>query len=97
MPRLTQAEARPVLACEISADRVIAARVSSGKPARLEMFTSRRLGPGVITPGLSGPNVQDGSGLRNAIQGALGAVSGNARDVIAIIPDASIRVLLLDF
>ncbi len=94
MPRLTQSEARPVLACEISADRVIAARSSSGKTARLEMFTSRRLGHGVITPGLSGPNVQDPTALRSAIQGALEAVSGNARDVIAIIPDAAIRVLL---
>ncbi len=97
MPRLTQAEARPLLACEISADRVIAARISSSKPARLEMFTSRRLGHGVITPGLSGPNVQDATALRHAIQGALGAVSSNAKDVIAIIPDAAIRVLLLDF
>src|SRR5258708_22356058 len=97
MPRLNQAEARPLLACEISADRVIAARNSSGKPARLEMFTSRRLGHGVITPGLSGTNVNDPTARRSGIQGAVGALSCNAKDVIAIIPDAAIRVLLLDF
>src|ERR1700674_2618074 len=96
MPRLTQPEARPLLACEISADRVIAAR-SSGKPLRLETFTSRRLNPGAITPGLNGANVQDPSALRNAVQGSLTAVGGNSKDVIAIVPDASIRVLLLDF
>ena len=96
MARLTQPEARPLLACEICADRVIAAR-SSEKPARLEMFTSRRLNTGAITPGLSGANVQDRSALRAAVQGALTAVGGNSKDVIAIVPDASIRVLLLDF
>jgi type IV pilus assembly protein PilM len=85
-----------MLACEISADRVIAAR-SSEKPLRLEMFTSRRLNTGAITPGLNGANVQDPSALRTAIQGALTAVGGNSKDVIAIVPDASIRVLLLDF
>ena len=96
MARLTQPETRPLLACEISADRVIAAR-SSAKPLRLETFTSRHLAQGVITPGLSGANVQDPSALRTAVQGALAAVGGNSKDIIAIIPDAAVRVLLLDF
>jgi type IV pilus assembly protein PilM len=39
----------------------------------------------------------DGKALRSAISGALGAVGGNSRDVIVIVPDAAIRVLLLDF
>jgi type IV pilus assembly protein PilM len=87
---------RPRLACEIMVDRVIAARASDKGP-RLEVFTSRRLSEGALAPGLTGPNVMDGKALRSAISGALGAVGGNSRDVIVIVPDAAIRVLLLDF
>ena len=87
---------RPRLACEITLDRVIAARASDRLP-RLDMFTSRQLPAGTVTPGLGGPNVLNAEALRTAIKGALGAVSGNLRDVIVIVPDAAIRVLLLDF
>jgi type IV pilus assembly protein PilM len=87
---------RPRLACEIMVDRVIAGRASDKAP-RLEVFTSRRLSEGALAPGLTGPNVMDGKALRSAISGALGAVGGNSRDVIVIVPDAAIRVLLLDF
>jgi type IV pilus assembly protein PilM len=87
---------RPRVACEVTMDRVIAARASEKQP-RLEMFTSRHLPPGTIAPGLAGPNVLNAEAFRTAINGALSAVSGNSRDVIVIIPDASIRVLLLDF
>src|SRR5205823_287801 len=52
---------------------------------------------GAITPSLSAGNVHDGEGLRHAISGALAAVDGRSRDVIAVLPDAAIRVLLLDF
>lgn len=91
-----QKSLRPRIACEITIDRVIAARASDRLP-RLEMFTSRQLPPGAVTPGLGAPNVLNGEALRTAIKGALGAVSGNLHDVIVIVPDAAIRVLLLDF
>ena len=87
---------RPRVACEITLDRVIAARASDRLP-RLDMFTSRQLPPGTLAPGLGGPNVLNAEALRTAVSGALGAVSGNLRDVIVIVPDAAIRVLLLDF
>ena len=87
---------RPRIACEITLDRVIAARASERQP-RLDMFTSRQVPPGALAPGLSGPNVLNPEALRTAISGALSAVSGNLRDVIVIVPDAAIRVLLLDF
>jgi type IV pilus assembly protein PilM len=87
---------RPRVACEIMLDRVIAARASDRVP-RLEMFTSRQLPPGTLAPGLSGPNILNAEALRSAISSALGPVSGNLRDLIVIIPDAAIRVLLLDF
>ena len=96
MTALKQRVAHPRLACEISTDRVIAARATE-KGARIEVFTSRQLAEGTLAPGLSSPNVLDGEALRTAINGALSAVSGKSRDVIAIVPDAAIRVLLLDF
>jgi type IV pilus assembly protein PilM len=87
---------RPRLACEITRDRVIAARASDKLP-RVELFTSRQLPEGAVLPGVSGPNVLDATALRTAIAGALQAVSGGSNDVIVILPDASIRTLLLDF
>jgi type IV pilus assembly protein PilM len=96
MERFQQYKIRPRLACEIRADTVVAARASDKAP-RLDLFTSRRLAAGAITPGLSAPNVHDGEALRTAISGALEAVTAKSRDVIAILPDSAIRVLLLDF
>ena len=92
----TQKSVRPRLACEVTRDRVIAARASDTLP-RIELFTSRQLPEGAVNPGLNGPNVVDAAALRTAISGALQAVGGGSKDVIVIVPDASIRTLLLDF
>lgn len=96
MSPAAQIASRPHLACEITVDRVIAARASE-KGGRLEVFTSRRLKEGTLLPSLTGPNVADPEALRTAVSGALSAVAGKSRDVTVIIPDAAIRVLLLDF
>jgi type IV pilus assembly protein PilM len=96
MENRQQSGTRPRLACEIMSNGVIAAR-ASGKPLRLELFTSRRLASGAVAPGLGGENIQDGEVLRSAISSALGAVAGKDRDLILIVPDAAVRVLLLDF
>jgi type IV pilus assembly protein PilM len=96
MASFNEKTTRPRLACEITSDRVIAARASDRHP-RLEMFTSRHLPEGTIAPGLNGPNVLNAEALETAISGALGAIGGSSRDVIVILPDAAIRVLLLDF
>ena len=96
MAGLNHKTTRPRLACEITLDGVIAARASDKTP-RLEIFTSRRLNPGVIAPGLNGPNVLDAEALRTALSSALGAVAGKSRDVIVVLPDVAIRMMLLDF
>ena len=96
MERLSKYRPRPRLACEITVDGVIAARATE-QAAQLEVFTSRKLQAGAITPSLNGANIHNRQALRAAISGALGAVSSKSRDVIAIVPDAAIRVLLLDF
>jgi len=96
MAGLSQKTTRPRLACEITSDGVIAARASEKAP-RLEVFTSRRLGEGVIAPGLNVPNVLNPDALRTALSGALGAVAGKSRDVIVVLPDVAIRLMLIDF
>ncbi|HET8888780.1 MAG TPA: hypothetical protein VFQ41_07745, partial [Candidatus Angelobacter sp.] len=85
---MKQKTIRPRLACEITSEGVIAARASEKSP-RLEVFTSRRLAEGAIAPGLTVPNILDGSSLRTALNGALGAVAGKSRDVIVILPDVA--------
>jgi type IV pilus assembly protein PilM len=89
--------AGPKLACEIGVDRVVAARAS--QRGGIDTHTSRRLPGGAIAPGLSSPNVLGPEALRESIAGALEAIGGGgrSRDVIGILPDAAIRVLLVDF
>jgi type IV pilus assembly protein PilM len=87
---------RPRIACEIGADRVIAARVSSRQSA-IDLYSTRRLPTGSLAPGLSSENVLQRESLRDAIRGALVTLEGSGRDVIAILPDAAVRVLLIEF
>src|SRR5208337_381733 len=87
---------RPTLACEIAADRVLAGRAAdTGR--MVEMSSARELAPGTVVPDLMEANLRDGRAVRQAIESALGSVGGRSRDVIAILPDTSARVVLLDF
>ena len=86
----------PKLACEIAAGQVLAGRADDSG-ALVEYYTSRSLPPGVLAPGLAPANVLAADALRDAVAGALSAAGGRARDVIAVLPDAAVRVVLLDF
>lgn len=87
---------RPTLACEIAADRVLAGRAAdTGR--MVEIASARELAPGTVVPDLMEANLLDGRAVRQAIESALGGVGGRSRDVIAILPDTSVRVVLLDF
>ena len=92
----TKYGARPPLACEIAADRVLAGR-SADAGRMVEMCSARELAPGTVVPDLIESNLRDGSAIRQAIESALGGISGRSRDVIAILPDTAVRVVLLDF
>lgn len=96
MFRFKQSVARPRLACEITTKRVIAGRAADRATA-LDVFTTRELISGTVAPNLVAANIPDASGLRNAINSALSSLSGRSRDVIAILPDAAVRVVLLEF
>jgi type IV pilus assembly protein PilM len=88
--------AKPKLACEISADRVLAGRViDSG--GGLEACAARELAPGSVVPDLVENNLRQRGAVREGIESALGGVAGRAKDVIAIVPDAAVRVMLVEF
>jgi type IV pilus assembly protein PilM len=88
--------AGPKLACEITTDRIIAARATDDGSA-LESYTARGLASGAILPRLADDNVGNADLLKQAVSDALTTVGAKTHDVIAILPDASVRVALLEF
>jgi type IV pilus assembly protein PilM len=87
---------KPKLACEIAADRVLAGRVSE-RGDLVEMCATGALAPGSVVPDLLESNVRERKGVFDVIRDTLDGVSGRSRDVIAVLPDAAVRVMLLDF
>ena len=88
--------AKPKLACVIAADRVLAGRVIDGG-AGLEACAARELAPGSVVPDLVENNLRQREVVKSGIQDALGSVAGRSKDVIAIVPDAAVRVMLVEF
>ena len=87
---------KPKLACEIAADRVLAGRIiESG--GGLEASAARELAPGSVVPDLVENNLRQRAAVRQGIESALGDVAGRSKDVIAIVPDAAVRVMLVEF
>src|SRR5438874_1937302 len=89
-------KSRPQIACEISAQAVVAARASQHGQA-LDVYTAKELPRGAVAPGLIEANVLRGDWLRDTIKAAMDEVAGRNRDVVTILPDAAVRVVLLDF
>jgi type IV pilus assembly protein PilM len=88
--------AKPKLACEISADRVLAGRMMNDGTG-LEACAARELAPGSVVPDLVENNLRQREVVRSGIEDALGSVAGRSKDVIAIVPDAAVRVMLVEF
>lgn len=88
--------ARPKLACEIASDRILAGRIADDGSG-LEACSARELAPGSVVPDLVENNLRQADAVRSAIEDALGSVGGRSKDVIAIVPDATVRVVLLEF
>ncbi len=87
---------RPRIACEISADRVVAARRAENG-SNLEAATATALPAGLLIPGLQQANVATREALVPMLRDTIATVAGRARDICLVIPDATTRVLLLDF
>src|SRR5580704_13756133 len=87
---------KPKLACEIAADRVLAGRFADNGSG-LEASAARELAPGSVVPDLVENNLRQRDAVRAGIEAALGGVAGRNKDVIAIVPDAAVRVMLVEF
>ncbi len=91
---------RPRLACEISASGVVAAR-SAEPGAPLAAVARADLREGAVAPGLKPGNVADRvaviAALRRVLEGVGARPNARNADLTLVIPDAAVRVLLLDF
>jgi type IV pilus assembly protein PilM len=87
---------KPKMACEIAADRVLAGRLTENGGG-LEASAARELAPGSVIPDLVENNLRQREAVRAGIEAALGGVAGRSKDVIAIVPDAAVRVMLVEF
>src|SRR5271154_2614196 len=87
---------KPKLACEIAADRVLAGRLTDNGGG-LEACAARELAPGSVVPDLVEGNLRQRDAVRAGIEATLGGVAGRSKDVIAVVPDAAVRVMLVDF
>jgi type IV pilus assembly protein PilM len=92
----TKNAAKPKLACEIAADRVLAGRIVD-HGIGLDACAASELAPGSVVPDLVENNLRQRGAVRNGIESALGSVGGRSKDVIAIVPDAAVRVMLVEF
>jgi type IV pilus assembly protein PilM len=87
---------RPRVACEVSVERVVAARAAD-KLSALESATAQQLPAGALAPGLQQTNLASRQPVVDALRESLSVVSGRSRDVVLVIPDATTRVILLEF
>lgn len=87
---------KPKLACEIAPDRILAGRISDNHEM-VEMCATHELAPGSVVPDLVESNLRDRDSVHHSIQETLSGIAGRTRDIIAVLPDAAVRVVLLDF
>lgn len=87
---------RPPIACEVTAERVLAARAGGGAQA-LEAAAARPLPLGTLAPGFASGNVQNAAALESAIRAALNDAGARGNELALVLPDATVRVMLLDF
>jgi type IV pilus assembly protein PilM len=92
----TASAPKPKLACEIAADRVLAGRLGDDGSG-LEACAARELAPGSVVPDLVENNLRQRDAVRQGIEDTLGMVAGRSHDVIAVVPDAAVRVMLVEF
>lgn len=91
---------RPRLACEVAPEGVTAARALTAE-GPLDSVARSPLAPGAVMPGLKPGNLPDRVAVIAAIRRALESIdvrpNSRGADLTIIIPDAAVRVLLLDF
>lgn len=93
---------RPRLAVEVRAEGVVAARAEDAA-ALLTAVSRANVADGAVVPGLKAGNIVDRQNVTAAVRKVLDEIAGRGtersvgRDVTVVVPDAAVRVLLLDF
>lgn len=85
---------RPRLACELTPDGVVAARLIDQQQTTMGFAP---LFAGTLIPSLKTPNIIDKAAIVAASKRALDAVEARDKRLTLVVPDAAARVLLLDF
>ena len=92
---------RPPAAVEIAPEGVLAAALPGKSQPRhggqALVYAFAPLRTGALVPGIGEPNLRAPEAVAEAIRSALGDVSPRTRAVTLIVPDASVRVFVLDF
>ena len=91
-----QESRRPKLACEVTANAVVAAR-RADEGGVIAAAYPMQMRSTMIAPGWRESNVLDGGGLTGALRQALTTVSSGDKFVTLVVPDSAVRVLTLDF
>ncbi len=63
----------------------------------VESCTASELAPGSVVPDLLEANLRERQRVFETVRDTLGSLNSRSRDVIAVLPDAAVRVVLLDF
>jgi type IV pilus assembly protein PilM len=91
---------RPRLAVEVRTEGVVAARAEDAA-ALLSVVSRAGLAVGAVVPGLKAGAMVDRAAVvaavRSVLDGVVGRGAERSRDVTLVVPDATVRVLLLDF
>lgn len=94
----TDTSLRPALACEITPEGVIAARQSRGAVTMaFASLAADPLSPDIVRPGLATPNFADPARVVAALRNALDELEPRDKTLTLVVPDAAVRVLILDF
>ena len=89
--RAASAGLRPPVAVALGAEGIAA-----GVAAPLQLATAS-LPQGALVPGLGESNLRSAAEIASALRGALGRLEPRGRAATLVVPDATVRVFLLDF
>ena len=96
MARWLDAIPHPLIACEIAADYVAAARWTRGGMG-LDGFAVEALAPGSIFPTPVENNIVDAAEVRSAVGRVFSRLRAKNEDIALLLPDSVIRVFVLHF
>lgn len=87
--------ARPLVACEIAAGQILAARAGE-RMTGIETVQTRGL-TRAVTPNLMNQNILDSDAVKTVVADVLQSAGARGKEITLVVPDAAARVVLLDF